>query len=269
MARDHLPRRGPPSLPTTSPPPTTQHADLGRWLDDHAPADVTDQLAAASWNRDQRSPGRRPGVRGADREDLADTGGSPAASQRLGRPPPGRDHHAGRRLEGTIRRYEYRLGQAATYTCPEHVTDLLGPLPERVTEAERWQAAAGAIEAYRTRWNIAGHGHRSVLSRPTPSNVATGAPLWQLWARQDSSRTKDLTRPHRSEGVWRHAGRPCGPRTGRGRPTGCGTTTKGSSPSTSGALADAELATSIVAVTPASGCEPRHCRCPSSRPRED
>ena len=60
------------------------------------------------------------------------------------------------RLERDVRRYEYRLGQAASYTQPEHVTALLGPLPERVGHVERWQSAAGAIEAYRTRWNIAG-----------------------------------------------------------------------------------------------------------------
>ena len=60
------------------------------------------------------------------------------------------------RLDRDVRRYEYRLGQAASYAQPEHVTALLGPLPERVGHAERWQTAAGAIEAYRTRWSIAG-----------------------------------------------------------------------------------------------------------------
>ena len=59
-------------------------------------------------------------------------------------------------MEGVIRRYEYRLGRAAAYTSPEHVTDLLGPLPDRLAATERWQAAAGAIEAYRSRWNVTG-----------------------------------------------------------------------------------------------------------------
>ena len=59
-------------------------------------------------------------------------------------------------LDRAVRRTEYRLGQVATYTRPEHVTALLGSLPERITEVERWQTAAGAIEAYRTRWNITG-----------------------------------------------------------------------------------------------------------------
>jgi hypothetical protein len=30
----------------------------------------------------------------------------------------------------------------------------LGPLPERISGAERWQFAAGAIEAYRVRWDV-------------------------------------------------------------------------------------------------------------------
>jgi hypothetical protein len=44
----------------------------------------------------------------------------------------------------------------AALTRPEHVTDLLGPLPERITETERWRQAAGAVEVYRSRWNIGG-----------------------------------------------------------------------------------------------------------------
>ena len=59
-------------------------------------------------------------------------------------------------MEDVIRRYEYRLGRAAAYTSPGHVTDLLGPLPDRLAATERWQAAAGAIEAYRSRWNVTG-----------------------------------------------------------------------------------------------------------------
>jgi hypothetical protein len=59
-------------------------------------------------------------------------------------------------MEGVLRRYEYRLGRVATYTSPRHVVDLLGPLPDRLATAERWQAAAGAIEAYRSRWNVTG-----------------------------------------------------------------------------------------------------------------
>jgi hypothetical protein len=69
------------------------------------------------------------------------------------------------RMEGDLRRYEYRLGRAAAYTSPRHVTDLLGPLPERLAATERWQAAAGAIEAYRSRWNVTGTA--TIGSEPT------------------------------------------------------------------------------------------------------
>ena len=151
MAVDRLPE-------TTVPAPddlaTTyhEHAALGAWLNDHAPADVTDQLAAAL-DRDQRAR-----ATGRNREpEPPRTWRSLAAAQRV------RNQWVDRhqeeinrwsRMEGVLRRYEYRLGRAATYTSPEHLTDLLGPLPDRLAATERWQAAAGAIEAYRSRWNV-------------------------------------------------------------------------------------------------------------------
>lgn len=152
MARDHLPSWAavsPDDLDATY----RQHADLGRWLAEQAPADVTDQLAE-SWNRDHeaRAVGREVQT---DGEDLAEL----AAAQRQRNDWLADLQHeiaTWSQLDGTIRRYEYRLGQAAAFARPEHVTDLLGPLPNRVTEVERWQVAAGAIEAYRNRWNIAG-----------------------------------------------------------------------------------------------------------------
>jgi hypothetical protein len=57
-------------------------------------------------------------------------------------------------LDQDIQRYEYRLGQAAIFNPPKHTTGSLGPLPERITEVERWQSAAGAIEAYWLRWGV-------------------------------------------------------------------------------------------------------------------
>ncbi|MGD0255919.1 MAG: MobF family relaxase, partial [Acidimicrobiales bacterium] len=130
-----------------------QHATLGRWLTDHAPADVTDQLAAASGRTQHaRATGRDAH---AALEDLSVF----AAAQRR------RNEWVVRhqdeittwsQLDRAVRRNEYCLGQAASYSRPEHVTALLGFLPERITEVERWQAAAGAIEAYRTRWNVTG-----------------------------------------------------------------------------------------------------------------
>lgn len=59
-------------------------------------------------------------------------------------------------LDRELRRHEYRLGQAAAYTRPEHITAFLGPLPERIREIERWHSAAGAIQTYRTRWGVSG-----------------------------------------------------------------------------------------------------------------
>ncbi|HEY4948602.1 MAG TPA: hypothetical protein VII19_11935, partial [Acidimicrobiales bacterium] len=161
MARDHLP-----SWPAISPDDLDnvyrQHADLGRWLAKHAPTDVTDQLAE-SWNRsyEARTAGRE--VRDS-RDELATL----AHAQRQRNDWVAHHQHeitAWSQLDGTIRRYEYRLGQAAAFARPEHVTHLLGPLPERVTETERWQVAAGAIEAYRSRWSIAGEA--TIESQPT------------------------------------------------------------------------------------------------------
>src|SRR5664280_260274 len=44
--------------------------------------------------------------------------------------------------------------RAAAYSQPDHTTAVLGPLPGRITGAEQWQSAAGAIEAYRGRWSL-------------------------------------------------------------------------------------------------------------------
>jgi conjugative relaxase-like TrwC/TraI family protein len=130
-----------------------QHATLGRWLTDHAPADVTDQLAAA-YERTQHAR-----VTGRDTHDALEGLSVFAAAQRRRNEwvVCHRDEIATwSQLDRAVRRNEYRLGQAASYSRPEYVTALLGSLPERITEVERWQAAAGAIEAYRTRWNITG-----------------------------------------------------------------------------------------------------------------
>ncbi|HVA05159.1 MAG TPA: hypothetical protein VNG12_00290, partial [Acidimicrobiales bacterium] len=152
MAQDRLP-----TWPAVSPDDLgatyRQHAALARWLTEHAPVDVTDQLAAASDRAHQaRTTGR-------DTRGPMDDVPALVSQQRH------RDEWVARheeeiatwsRLEREVQRYEYRLGQAATYSRPGHVTALLGPLPERVGHVERWQAAAGAIEAYRSRWNLTG-----------------------------------------------------------------------------------------------------------------
>jgi conjugative relaxase-like TrwC/TraI family protein len=150
MARDRLPQ-WPGLSPDDLAAAYREHATLARWLADHAPEDVTGQLAAASDRAHQaRVAGR-------------DTRSARAEVQALVAVQRRRNEWVTRhqaeiatwsRLERDLRRYEYRLGQAATYVQPDHITALLGPLPERITQVERWQSAAGAIEAYRTRWNI-------------------------------------------------------------------------------------------------------------------
>ena len=151
MAQDHLPSwpRGSSADLDAS---YRQHVSLGRWLSDHAPLDVTDQLADAyQRDLDARTAGQEER---AARENLAVL----AAAQRERNAWVARHQDeitAWSHLEGAIRRYEYRLGQAAAYSRPEYLTDLLGPLPGGITDTERWQAAAGAIEAYRSRWSIA------------------------------------------------------------------------------------------------------------------
>ncbi len=151
MARDHLPSW--PAIPDDLDAVYRQHADLGRWLTEHSSADVTDELAASA-NRDHEARTAGQGVE-AEREDL--TALAVARRQRNDWVARHRDEITNwSQLDGTIRRHEYRLGQAAAFTRPEHVSHLLGPFPERITEAERWQVAAGAVEAYRSRWNMAG-----------------------------------------------------------------------------------------------------------------
>ena len=161
MAKDRLP-----SWPAISPDDLDatycQHATLGRWLTDHAPVDMTDELADAH-RRDlaARTAGREDR---AAREDLAALAGAQRERNAWV------THHQDEiatwsQLEGAIRRYEYRLGQAAIYARPEHLLNVLGPLPDRITDTERWQVAAGAIEAYRSRWNIAAG--ESIDTEPT------------------------------------------------------------------------------------------------------
>ena len=152
MARDHLPTL---TAPSSEGMVATyrQHAALTRWLTEHAPMDVTEQLAATADRAIQsRLAGHDPQVAMADLSALA-------ALQRHREEWISRCHDeitTWSQLEKDVRRYEYRLGQVAAFIQPDHVRSLLGPLPERISQVERWQAAAGAIEAYRTRWNVSG-----------------------------------------------------------------------------------------------------------------
>jgi conjugative relaxase-like TrwC/TraI family protein len=128
-----------------------EHAALGRWIAEHAPADVTRQLADAYIRTVDDS-----GVGLADPR-AQDNVKELVASQRqreLWVATHRTEIATWSQLDQDLRRHEYRLGQAAGYSQPDHTMKALGPLPERITEVERWQSAAGAIEAYRVRWGL-------------------------------------------------------------------------------------------------------------------
>jgi hypothetical protein len=152
MAQDNVPEWPAPS-PDDLAATYDQHATMARWLCAEAPPDVTDELAAAS------DRAHHACVAGRDARSAEANVSALVAGQRRHDDwvAAHRDEiTTWSRLDGDVQRYEYRLGQAAGYTQPEHVTALLGPFPERVGHVERWQSAAGAIEAYRTRWSING-----------------------------------------------------------------------------------------------------------------
>jgi conjugative relaxase-like TrwC/TraI family protein len=162
MAQDYLADWSGPS-PADLDATYRHHATMAQWLREQAPPDVTDALAAASDKaHSARVAGRDPGSAEADVSALV-------AEQR--HRAEWVDSHRDEittwaQLESALRHYEYRLGQAASYSQPEHVSSLLGPLPERVGHVERWQSAAGAVEAYRIRWNVAG----AAALGPEPAN---------------------------------------------------------------------------------------------------
>ena len=139
MARDRLPTW--PSLSADDfASAYREHASLGRWIVEHAPSRRRTETARARSSHQARTVSRSD-VRCAEQRD-AWLGRHQAEIERWSQ------------LERGLRRHEYRLGQAAAYSRPDHTTALLGPLPERIAGVERWQSAAGAIEAYRARWNV-------------------------------------------------------------------------------------------------------------------
>jgi hypothetical protein len=150
MARDRLPAW--PSLSADDfASAYREHANLGRWIVEHAPVDVVRQLGEVSLGHPDtlNAEHARAGAEG-DVTNLV-------AAQRRRNAWVGRHQAEIARwswLERGLRRHEYRLGQAAAYSHPDHTAAVLGPLPERIAGVERWQSAAGAIEAYRVRWNV-------------------------------------------------------------------------------------------------------------------
>ena len=150
MARDRLP-----SWPAVSSSDLDaayrEHASLGQWMAENAPPDVTRELAdayvatvdeAGVGHTDPQAQDHVKELQAAQREREAWV-----TAHRT-------DIATWSRLDQDIQRYEYRLGQAASFSPPSHTTASLGSLPNRITEVERWQSAAGAIEAYRLRWGV-------------------------------------------------------------------------------------------------------------------
>jgi len=125
-----------------------EHATLGEWIADNVPADVTRQLADAYLRPIDTSSAEqsRSGV-DADIKTLLAAQRRREAWVTAHRT----EIETWSRLDRDLRRHEYRLGQAAAYSQPDHTKAVLGPLPERITGVEQWQSAAGAIEAYRSR----------------------------------------------------------------------------------------------------------------------
>jgi hypothetical protein len=46
------------------------------------------------------------------------------------------------------------LGREATITQPDHLTQMLGPYPDRHPARDRWMFAAARVEAYREEWGV-------------------------------------------------------------------------------------------------------------------
>ena len=211
MARDRLP-----TWPTVSADDFAsayrEHARLGRWITEHAPPDVTDQLAAAYDRAHQaRATGREAQGETADVSALV-------AQQRRRDQWVSRHHNeitTWSRLEREVRRYEYRLGQAAAYSRPDHTTALLGQLPERISGVERWQCCRRCDRGLPDPLECHHRGRVSAPNPSTPTSVSTGKELSVQSGRQVSWRSTV-----RVEDPTRHGSRQCGigcmPSTARG-----------------------------------------------------
>jgi conjugative relaxase-like TrwC/TraI family protein len=170
MARDRLP-----TWPTVAQAELDaayrEHATLSQWMDENAPADVTRQLADAYLRTvDDAGVGHSDPQAQADVKELLASQREREAWVAAHRT----EIATWSQLGQDLQRYEYRLGQAAGFSQPKYTTTTLGPLPDRITEVERWQSAAGSIEAYRLRWGV----DTSTAIGPEPQDLEQRA-HWQ------------------------------------------------------------------------------------------
>ena len=259
MAVDRLPE-------TTVPAPddlaTTyhEHAALGAWLNDHAPADVTDQLAAAL-ERDQRAratgrdqSGSRPGP--GERwlqPSVSATNGSTATRRRSTVGPGWRVSSDGMSTGWAGPPPTRRPGMSPICSV-RSPTAWLPPNAGRQPPAPSRPTDPAGMSRIRQRW---------APSPPTPSSATIGARPWPLWERQDFSATKDLPGLSRNGGAWRLIGKRCGLLTGHERRIGYGTMVP-SSPRRNVTVGGVRTVASIEIAIPDSACEPGHSRRPSN-----
>jgi conjugative relaxase-like TrwC/TraI family protein len=139
-------------------------ANLDTWIARQTPPDPTIELQRLAARRQRLEPHARSGVLTRSRRD------DRRLLQDLDRRQQGLEAMAARRaawLEQHADAVGYRdqlaaqvadrraaLAAHAVSTQPDHLVQLIGPLPEDSARRERWSRLAGRIEAYREHWSI-------------------------------------------------------------------------------------------------------------------
>lgn len=189
MATDHLPIWTPLDLGDLE-SSYRRHGTVSRWLIAYAPVDVTDQLAIA-FDRVHRPVEETPGsVELKVEVELAALAGD---QQRHNRWLPANlvEITTWSELEAALHRHAYRLGQAAAYSQPDHVTALLGPLPERIHRGGALASSSRGSRGLRESLK-----HRSEApDRSRPVEPRTTGPFRPCG---DNGRKRGALRSHRS-----------------------------------------------------------------------
>jgi hypothetical protein len=156
--RDSLERSE--SLATLAP----RLANLDAWIAEHSPADHTAELAQAEHRLDYAAHYAKPGVftraGRADRHRLADLNEErdqlESAQEDLQTwfAENADTLDCRHQLAAQIVERRHQLGLDAVERQPDHLVDLIGPLPFDPDQADRWQNQATRIEAYREEWGV-------------------------------------------------------------------------------------------------------------------